>query len=129
MSLLPELYKITNVTKTEDTPWKFSSVKNQTSLVQLELWTSSEQTFESKTLPMLKTEEVSTQALNEMMSLKLCWLTWRKWAATFSAHYGSSLVIDTPLTESDQITLSEIWQRKHRNVDPFEMIRINSLLN
>ena len=52
-----------------------------------------------------------------------------KWAVTFSAHYGSPLEIDTPLTESDHITLSEIWQKKHSCVVPFDMILISSLLN
>ena len=70
MSLLPELYKITNDTKTGDAPRKFSSVKNQRSLVQLELWTSNEQIFEIKTLQMLKAEDVLTEPLNERMSLK-----------------------------------------------------------
>ena len=70
MSLLPELYKITNDIKTGDAPCKFSSVKNQRSLVQLELWTSNEQTFEIKTLQMLKAEDVLTEPLNERMSLK-----------------------------------------------------------
>ena len=70
MSLLPELYKITNDVKSGDTPCKFSSVKNQISLVQLELWTSNEQTFETKTLQMMKAEDVLTEALNERVSLK-----------------------------------------------------------
>ena len=70
MSLLPELHKITNDTKTGDASCKFSSVKNQTSLEQLEIWTSNEQTFETKTLQMLEAEDMLTEALNERVSLK-----------------------------------------------------------
>ena len=89
------------------------TANNQTTPVQVELWASNEQTFETKTPAMLKAGGVLTDALNEMVSLRHLWLACRKNVDSSSTDYGPTPAIDAPLGERQNQAVIQ-WAKEAR---------------
>ena len=121
MSLSPELAKTANVILSADDLIKLLTANSQTTPMQVE-------TYETKTLAMLKAGGVPTDALNDMVSLRQLWLACRTNVDSSSTDYGPAPASDAPLGESDKTKLSDNKQKKHGYIRPCDMMLNDSLL-